>query len=126
MNEFDKIMQEAENEGLKVNQGLSRLLLDMWKNAKDDLQKSIENSKRLFVVSVISSFLAIACLFVCFYLGSIVHRQSGEIAAIQKTIESGIVIEETTTTTETTTQTAEGDTATINNGTFEQYNGGVD
>lgn len=126
MNEFDKIMQEAENEGLKVNQGLSRLLLDMWKNAKEDLRKSIETSRRLFVVSVISSLLAIACLCGCLYLGSIVHRQSGEIAAIQKTIESGIVIEETTTTTETTTQTAEGDTATINNGTFEQYNGGVD
>lgn len=56
------------------------------------------------------------------YLGTAVHHQQGEINALHRILEEGVVVEETTTTETVTTQTIEGDTATINNGSFEQYN----
>ena len=124
MDEFEKIMESVEREGAKVSQGLAKMLLDMWKNAKDDLRESTKKARQLSVIAVIASVLAALSFVGCVYLGSIVHKQSGEIDAIQEILEAGVVIEETVTTTteEVTTQTVEGDSATINNGTWEQYN----
>lgn len=131
MNEFEKILDEAEREGLKMSQGLSRLLMAMWKNAADDLKAATAAAKKLRVIAWIAAVLAALCLCCCAYLatvvksqGEVIQQQSGEIAAIHRILEQGVTVEETVTTVteETTTQSIEGDTATINNGTW--YNGG--
>lgn len=113
MEDIEKILQEAEKESLKSSQALLRLVLDMWKNARSELRQSTEAAKKLKIVSIISSVIAALCLVSCIYLGTVVHRQQGEIDAIQEIFEQGFVIEETTTeetiTTETVTQnTGEG------------------
>lgn len=125
MNEFEKILDEAEREGLKMSQGLSRLLMAMWKNAADDLKAATAAAKKLRVIAWIAAVLAALCLCCCAYLGSLLHKQQGEIDAIHRILDAGETVEETVTTVteETTTQSIEGDTATINNGTW--YNGGA-
>ena len=77
---------------------------------------------------MIAAVISVVCLCACIYQGTVIQRQGGEISAlrgeaesIHKILDSGVVIEEITTT-ETTTQTIEGDTATINNVDGEQYN----
>lgn len=124
MEEFDKIINEVEHEGIKANQGLSKLLLAMWNNARQEIKDCTEKSRKLYYASIVSSVLALIAIGTCVYLGSVVHQQAGEIKAIQDILEAGVVVEETTTTTteEVTTQTVEGDSATINNGSWEQYN----
>lgn len=129
MDEFENIAKEAEIEGLSASQHIIKLLLSMWENAGKDLRAATSSAKRMRIISIISAVLSCVCLVCCIYMGAVIYQQSGEIAAIRGEIESihrildaGVVVEETTTTTETTTQTVEGDTATINNGTFEQYN----
>ena len=103
MDDFDKIMESVEREGAKVSQGLAKMLLDMWKNASDDLKKSIKISRQLSVIAVIASVLAIISIAGCIYLQKEVQMQAGEISAIQEILDSGVVIEEQTTTTTTTT-----------------------
>lgn len=123
MDDFEKILEASEREGIRVTQGLSRLLLSMWKNASDDLRAATQAARRLRAVSILSTALAAVCLCVCVYQGTVIHRQGGEIASIHRILEDGVVVEETTTTTETTTtQTVDGDSATINNVDGEQYN----
>lgn len=113
MEDIERILQEAEKESLKSSQALLRLVLDMWKNARSELRQSTESAKKLKIVSIIASVIAAFCLVGCIYLGTVVHRQQGEIDAIWDIFEQGVVIEETTTeetiTTETVTQnTGEG------------------
>lgn len=115
MDRFEKIMQEAEREGIKVNQGLSRLLLDMWRSAMEDVAQLTRRARVLFVVSIISSALCAALLAGCVYLGISVHEQAGEIDAIWEVFEEGVVIEETTTTTEETVTTITQDAESGNN-----------
>lgn len=124
-NDFEKILDEAEREGLKMSQGLSKLLMAMWKNAADDLKAATAAAKKLRVIAWIAAVLAALCLCCCAYLGSLLHEQQGEIDAIHRILDAGVTVEETVTTVteETTTQSIEGDTATINNGTW--YNGGA-
>lgn len=130
MDDFEKILDEAEQEGIKMTQGLSRLLLGMWKNASDDLKAATQAARRLRVVSILASVLAAVCFCVCVYQGTVIRSQGGqinslrgEVASIHRILEDGVVVEETTTTTETTTtQTVDGDSATINNVDGEQYN----
>lgn len=128
---FDEIREEIEQESqtnLRENQALSRLLLDMWRGAKQDFDKS-----RVRGVLGLIAFV-VACLAVagCVVLGVTVYKQAGEIEAIHRILDQGVLIEETTTTETTTTQTVEGDSATINNVEGEQFNdyatktGGVD
>lgn len=130
-NDFEKILDEAEREGIKMSQGLSKMLMAMWKNAADDLKAATAAAKKLKVIAWIAAVIAALCLCCCAYLGTVVksqgeviQQQSGEIAAIHRILEQGVTVEETVTTVteETTTQSVEGDTATINNGTW--YNGG--
>lgn len=126
MDDAKKIIEEAGREGLQMSQGLLRLVLKMWEGARDDLQAATAAAKRLRVVSIVSIVIAAVCLCVCVYQGTVIQRQGGEIAAIHRILEEGVVIEETTTTTETTTtQTVDGDSATINNVDGEQYNDNV-
>ena len=122
MDDFEKMLAESEREGIKMSQGISRILRDMWVSACEELHRATKTAKALRIVSIIASALAAVCLCFCVWAMSELHDQAGEIAAIHRILDAGIVIEETTTTQTTTTQTIEGDTATINNGTFEQYN----
>lgn len=100
MDDAKKIIEEAGREGLQMSQGLLRLVLKMWEGARDDVQKATAAAKRLRVVSIISIVIAAVCLCVCVYQGTVIQRQGGEIAAIHRILEEGVVIEETTTTTE--------------------------
>lgn len=109
MDDAKKIIDEAEREGLQMSQGLLRLVLKMWEGAREDVQAATAAAKRLRVVSIIAILISAVCLCVCVYQGTVIHRQGGEIAAIHRILEEGVVIEETTTTTETTT-TVEQDT----------------
>lgn len=123
MDDAKKIIDEASREGLHMSQGLLKLVLKMWDSAREDVQAATAAARRLRLVSVLAAVLAAVCLCVCIYQGTVIHRQGGEIAAIHRILEEGVVIEETTTTTETTTtQTVDGDSATINNVDGEQYN----
>lgn len=123
MDDAKKIIDEAEREGLQMSQGLLRLVLKMWEGAREDVQAATAAARRLRLVSIISIVIASVCLCVCVYQGTVIQRQGGELAAIHRILEEGVVIEEATTTTETTTtQTVDGDSATINNVDGEQYN----
>ena len=105
---FDEIREEIEQESqtnLRENQALSRLLLDMWKGARQDFDKS-----RVRGVLGLIAFV-VACLAVagCVTLGITVYKQAGEIEAIHRILDQGVLVEETTTettTTETITQDA--------------------
>ena len=123
MEDVKKIIDEAGQEGLRTSQGLLRLVLKMWEVACEDVQAAAAAARRLRLVSVLAAVLSAVCLCVCVYQGTVIQRQGGELAAIHRILEEGVVIEETTTTTETTTtQTVDGDSATINNVDGEQYN----
>lgn len=124
MDDFEKIRSEVEREGIEVNRGLSKMLLAMWENARQEIKACTKNAQMLFFAAVAASILAAAAICGCIYLGSVVHQQAGEIQAIQEILDAGVVIEETTTTTteEVITQSVDGDSATINNGSWEQYN----
>ena len=124
MDGYEKILDAAEREGLKMSQGLSKMLMVMWKNAAEDLKAATAAANRLRLIAWIAAVLAALCLACCIYMGNLLHEQSGEIEAIHRILDRGVTVEETVTTVteETTTQSVEGDTATINNGTW--YNGG--
>ena len=130
MDEFDEIMKSVSEEGVSAARPVIKILTKMWQNARDDLKEATARANRLRVVSIISAVLSVLCLTGGVYLGAVVHRQQGEIGALRgevdalhRILDEGVVVEETVTTeTTTTTQAIDGDTATINNGTFEQYN----
>ena len=130
MDDAKKIIDEASREGLHMSQGLLKLVLKMWESAREDVQAATAAARRLRLVAVLAAVLAAVCLCVCVYQGTVIQRQGtviqrqgGELAAIHRILEEGVVIEETTTATETTTtQTVDGDSATINNVDGEQYN----
>lgn len=109
MDEFEKIAKEAEREGITVSQNLIKILLSMWENAGKDLREATATARRLRVVAIVASVLSTVCLCCCIYMGTVIHRQGGEIDSIHRILESGVVVEETTTKTETTT-TVEQDT----------------
>lgn len=130
--DFEKIVDNVKQEGLEASIGLSRLLHDMWKSAHDDMKAATAEARRFRSATIVLSILALASFFFCGFLSGDSIRQAeeiqalrGEVDAIHRILEDGIIIEETTTTEEvttTTSQTVEGDTATINNGQWEQYN----
>ena len=122
MDDFEEIMGAVSQEGVAAARPVIKILTKMWQSARDDLKEATARANRLRVVSIVAAVLASVCLACCVYLGSVVHRQQGEINAIHRILEEGVVVEETATTETVTTQTIEGDTATINNGSFEQYN----
>lgn len=122
MDDFEEIMSAVSQEGVSAAHPVIKILTKMWQSARDDLKEATARANRLRVVSILAAVLASICLACCVYLGSVVHRQQGEINAIHRILEEGVVVEETATTETVTTQTIEGDTATINNGSFEQYN----
>lgn len=122
MDDFEEIMSAVSQEGVSAARPVIKILTKMWQSARDDLKEATARANRLRVVSILAAVLASICLACCVYLGSVVHRQQGEINAIHRILEEGVVVEEKTTTETVTTQTIEGDTATIKNGTFEQYN----
>lgn len=110
-------MDSDLNELLEGN----KLFGEMWKESRKD-HKEATKAMRIFTpVSIVAIILAVIAIGGCIYLGTVVHKQDGEIKAIQQILDAGVVIEETTTT-KTTTQTVDGDEAVINNGDFEQYN----
>lgn len=118
MDEFDKILNESKSDLAKESVGFARMLRDMW-NARVLIEQ------KLRFAAIFACVVAVICLIFSVYLGTVVHHQSGQIQAIQNILDSGVVIEEvtTTTTTEETTQSVEGDSATINNGSWEQNYG---
>ena len=122
MDDFEEVMSAVSQEGVAAARPVIKILTKMWQSARDDLKEATARANRLRVVSIVAAVLASVCLACCVYLGSVVHRQQGEINAIHRILEEGVVVEETSTTETVTTQTIEGDTATINNGIFEQYN----
>lgn len=122
MDDFEEILSSVSQEGVSAARPVIKILTKMWQSARDDLKEATARANRLRVVSILAAVLASICLACCVYLGSVVHRQQGEINAIHRILEEGVVVEETATTETVTTQTIEGDTATINNGSFEQYN----
>lgn len=122
MEDFEEIMSAVSQEGVSAARPVIKILTKMWQSARDDLKEATARANRLRVVSILAAVLASVCLACCVYLGSVVHRQQGELDAIHRILEEGVVVEETTTTKTVTTQTIDGDTATINNGSFEQYN----
>ena len=122
MDDFEEIMSAVSQEGVSAARPVIKILTKMWQSARDDLKEAAARANRLRVVSILAAVLASICLACCVYLGSVIHRQQGEINAIHRILDEGVVVEEKTTTETVTTQTIEGDTATINNGTFEQYN----
>mgnify|MGYP001603808913 CR=1 FL=1 len=118
MDEFDKIFNESKSDLAKESVGFARMLRDMW-NARVLIEQKLRFS------AIFACVVAVLCLIFSVYLGTVVHHQSGQIQAIQNILDSGVVIEEvtTTTTTEETTQSVDGDSATINNGSWEQHYG---
>lgn len=125
MDDFEEIMKAVSDEGVAAARPVIKILTKMWQTARNDLKEATARANRLRVVSIVAAVLASICVVCCVYLGSVVHRQQGEIDALHRILEEGVVVEETVVTEETTTtttQTVDGDTATINNGTFEQYN----
>lgn len=139
MDDFEKIMEGAKEEGLDMSQKLLGLVLHMWDRAREDVQAATAAARRLRPVSVLAAVLAAVCLCVCIYQGTVIHRQGGEISAlrgevdsIHNILEAGVVIEETSTTTETTTieqDTGEGSGNNVfQSGEYSSYtqNGGVE
>lgn len=118
MDKFDTFIDEQREKELKAALAYGNLLRDMWND-----RALLEQRLRFF--SILACVLASICILACAYLGTVVHRQAGELAAIHDILRNGVVIEEvtTTTTTEETTQSVEGDSATINNGSWEQNYG---
>lgn len=138
MDDFEKIMEGAKEEGLDMSQKLLGLVLHMWDRAREDVQAATAAARRLRPVSVIAAVISVVCLCTCIYQGTVIQRQGGEISAlrgevesIHKILDSGVVIEETTTTTETTTieqDTGEGSGNNVfQSGEYSSYtqNGGV-
>lgn len=129
MDEFEKIAKEAERESITVSQNLIKILLSMWENAGKDLREATSSAHRLRVVAVVASVLSAVCLCCCIYMGTVIHRQGGEIDSIHRILEAGVVVEETTTTTTTTVEQDTGEGSGNNvfqageNSSYEQ-NGG--
>lgn len=110
MDEIETIMENMKQESAAASQGLAKMVLDMFKNTKDEMGKSTAVAKKLTWIAAISSVLAVLCVVSCVYLFSLVNKQAGEIsslrgeiASVQRILDSGVVIEETTTSTEETT-----------------------
>ena len=119
--ELNEILSE-EGAGLTTYRAIIRVLVKMWQTAREEIRAATRAADRLRPVEAAAAVLAALSLAGCLYLGSVVHRQQGELDAIHRILEEGVVVEEISTTETVTTQTIEGDTATINNGNFEQYN----
>ncbi len=119
--ELNEILSE-EGAGLTTYRAIIRVLVKMWQTAREEIRAATRAADRLRPVAAAAAVLAALSLAGCLYLGSVVHRQQGELDAIHRILEEGVVVEEISTTETVTTQTVEGDTATINNGSFEQYN----
>lgn len=107
MKEFDKIISEAEKEGIQVNQSLSRLLLDMWRSASDDMRRLTRRARILCAVAIVACVLSAVCISGCVYLGIALHKQQGETDALWGVLSDGVVVEETVTTTEETVTTVQ-------------------
>lgn len=109
----------------------SQFLKDATRGFRKDLQDATAAEKRLRVVSIASIIIAVLCLCVCVYQGAVIHKQGGEIAAIHRILEKGVVVEETTTTTTTTVEQDTGEGSGNNvfqsgeNSTYTQ-NGGAE
>lgn len=103
MDDFEEIMKAVSDDGVAAARPVIKILTKMWQTARDELKEATARARRLRVVSIVAAVLSALCLFGCVYLGSGVHRQQGEIDALHRILEEGVVVEETTTTTETTT-----------------------
>lgn len=119
--ELNEILSE-EGAGLTTYRAIIRILVKMWQTVREEIRAATRAADRLRPVAAAAAVLAALSLAGCLYLGSVVHRQQGELDAIHRILEEGVVVEEISTTETVTTQTVEGETATINNGSFEQYN----
>ena len=110
MDEIETIMEHMKQESAAASQGLAKMVLDMYKNTKTGMEKATAAAKRMTWIAGIASALAVLCMASCVYLSSMVNKQAaeisslrGEIASVQRILDQGVVIEETTTTTEETT-----------------------
>lgn len=105
--ELNEILSE-EGAGLTTYRAIIRVLVKMWQTAREEIRAATRAADRLRPVAAAAAVLAALSLAGCLYLGSVVHRQQGELDAIHRILEEGVVVE--------------GSSATINNGSFEQCN----
>lgn len=94
---FDQIREQIEREAqtnLRENQALSRLLLDMWKSARADFDKARTRG----ILSIIATVVACVSIAGCIILGLVVYQQSGEIEAIHRILDQGVLVDSSTTT----------------------------
>ena len=94
MDDFEEIMSAVSQEGVSAARPVIKILTKMWQSARDDLKEATARANRLRVVSILAAVLASICLAFCVYLGSVVHRQQGEINAIHRILEEGVVKDE--------------------------------
>lgn len=93
MDDFEEIMSAVSQEGVSAARPVIKILTKMWQSARDDLKEATARANRLRVVSILAAVLASICLACCVYLGSVVHRQQGEINAIHRILEEGVVVD---------------------------------
>lgn len=101
MDDFDEVMKAVSDDGISAARPVIKILTKMWQNARDDLKEATARANRLRVVSIISAVLAVLCLTYCVYLGTVVHRQQGEIGtlrgevdALHRILKEGVVVRE--------------------------------
>lgn len=96
MDDFEKMLAESEREGIKMIQGVSRVLRDMWVSACEELHRATSTAKTLRIISIIASTLSAVCLCFCVWAMSELHTQAGEIEAIHRILDAGVVTDPTT------------------------------
>ena len=92
MDDFEEIMSAVSQEGVSAARPVIKILTKMWQSARDDLKEATARANRLRVVSILAAVLASICLACCVYLGSVIHRQQGEINAIHRILEEGVTV----------------------------------
>lgn len=86
MDDFEEVMSAVSQEGVEAARPVIKILTKMWKNARDDLKEAAARANRLRTVAIVAAVLSALCLCGCVYLGSVVHRQQGEIDAIHRAL----------------------------------------
>lgn len=103
MQDFSEILEAAEQDGLKSSQAALKVLMTMWNSAREDLKEANDSARKNKVIAWIAGVLAVLSIASSVYLGTAVHTLQGEVDGLQKILENGVVVEETTTTEETYT-----------------------
>ncbi|WP_130850924.1 hypothetical protein, partial [Intestinimonas timonensis] len=79
--ELNEILSE-EGAGLTTYRAIIRVLVKMWQTVREEIRAATRAADRLRPVAAAAAVLAALSLAGCLYLGSVVHRQQGELDAI--------------------------------------------